>query len=188
MNNLNPRDEMPFLIKAKVVVRLSLAIPALAFVFACTACGGRILQKTEAEVLPKAPAPVPDAVPLWLGNPTRNFYGTGPWPDRPLEVLWEFETKLISGRLHKDGWGGTSWPGQPSVAGNRVYFGSADGYLYCLDKRDGSLIWKFKTEDSLKATPTIAGDKIIASGLDHYIYCLDANDGSLIWKYKTGFE
>ena len=141
---------MPFLIKARVVVRLSLAIPALAFVFACTACGGRVVQKTEAEVLPKAAAPVPDAVPLWLGNPTRNFYGTGPWPDRPLEVVWEFETKLISGRLHKDGWGGTSWPGQPSVAGNRVYFGSADGYLYCLDKRDGSLIWKFKTEIASK--------------------------------------
>ena len=53
---------------------------------------------------------------------------------------------------------------------------------------DGSLVWKYKTEDSLKATPTIAGDRLIASGLDHYIYCIDARDGSLIWKYKTGFE
>ena len=177
---------MLFPVNTKFFVRPLVAITALAFVFACTACGGRVLQKTEAEVLHKAA--VPDAVPVWLGNPTRNFYGTGPWPDRPVQVIWEFETKLTSGRLHKDGWGGTSWPGQPSVAGNRVYFGSADGYLYCLDKRDGSLIWKFKTEDSLKATPTIAGDRIIASGLDHNVYCLNANDGSLIWQYKTGFE
>ena len=67
--------------------------------------------------------------------PARNFYGSGPWPDRPLAVIWEFETELISGRLHKEGWGGSSWPGQPSVSGQRVFFGSADGYVYCLDNQ-----------------------------------------------------
>ena len=127
-------------------------------------------------------------VQTWLGNFARNFYGTGPWPDAPLEVIWSFKTKSTSGRLHKDPWGGTSWPGQPSVADGRVYFGSADSYLYCLDTRDGSLIWSYKTLDSLKATPTIAGDRIIASGLDHYIYCLNRADGTLLWKYQTGFE
>jgi outer membrane protein assembly factor BamB len=125
---------------------------------------------------------------MWLGNESRSFYGTGPWSDGPLEVVWEFETGFISGRLHKDPWGGSSWPGQPSVDERHVYFGSADGNLYCLDKRDGRLVWKYKTNDSLKATPTIAGDKLIASGLDHYIYCIDKDTGTLIWKYKTGFE
>ena len=95
---------------------------------------------------------------------------------RPLEVVWEFET-WTTGRLHKDPWGGSSWPGQPSVDEQHVYFGSADGNLYCLDKRDGSLVWKYKTSDSLKATPTIVGDRLIASGLDHYIYCIDKRNG-----------
>ena len=167
---------------------LLLAFPAAALVIASAGCAGRVVPETGAEVLHETPKTPPTSVPLWLGNSTRNFYGTGPWSQQPVQVIWEFETKLTSGRLHKDGWGGTSWPGQPSVSGDRVYFGSADSYLYCLDKRDGSLIWKFKAEDSLKATPTIAGDRIIASGLDHYIYCLNAQDGSLIWKYKTGFE
>jgi outer membrane protein assembly factor BamB len=125
---------------------------------------------------------------MWLGSTSRNFYGTGPWSDKPLEVVWEFETKFITGRLHKDPWGGSSWPGQPSVTERFVYFGSADGNLYCLDATDGSLVWSYKTADSLKATPTIVGDRLIASGLDHYIYCIDARTGSLIWKYKTGFE
>ena len=106
----------------------------------------------------------------------------------PSEILWEFETGFISGRLHKDPWGGTSWPGQPSVGDDRVYFGSADGNLYCLNTKDGSLIWRFKTEDSLKSTPTIAGDRMIASGLDHNLYCFNAKDGTLIWKYEAGFE
>src|SRR6185503_9225837 len=102
-------------------------------------------------------------LPNWLGNPQRNFYGSGPWQEGPMEIVWQAETGLISGRLHKDPWGGTSWPGQPSVDGSRVYFPSADGNVYCLNTRDGSVIWKFRAKDSFKATPTLAGDRIIAS-------------------------
>src|SRR5215213_152902 len=146
------------------------------------ACGGKVITETAAKP-PERPKP-PASVPMWLGNAARNFYGTGPWSGEKLEVVWEFETKWVTGRLHEDPWGGSSWPGQPSVDESRVYFGSADGRLYCLDKKDGRLIWTYKTEDSLKATPTIVGDRLIASGLDHYIYCIDARDGTLIWKYK----
>jgi len=147
-----------------------------------------MITRTEAKPQPAAPPKPPTSVPFWLGNASRNFYGTGPWSDAPLEVVWSFETKGISGRLHKDPWGGSSWPGQPSVDEQHVYFGSADGRLYCLNAKDGSLVWSYKTEDSLKATPTIVGDRLIASGLDHYIYCVDKKTGTLLWKYKTGFE
>ena len=149
-------------------------------------CGGKAAVEIKAGPVEK-PKP-PSAVPMWLGNGERNFYGTGPWKDGELKVIWEVETGFISGRLHKDPWGGTSWPGQPSIKDNRVYFPSADGNIYCLDKDDGSAIWKFKGKDSFKATPAIFGDKVIASGLDHSVYCLNANDGTLVWEYKTGFE
>src|SRR5688572_5957689 len=168
---------------------MSKALPIillLAAVLSLPACGGQVVSRTEAH--PPDPPKPPSSVPMWLGNTSRNFYGTGPWADRPLDVKWSFETKLTSGRLHKEGWGGSSWPGQPTVVGNRVYFGSADSYLYCLDRETGNLIWSFKTNDSLKASPTIVGDRVIASGLDHFIYCLNANDGSLIWKFETDFE
>jgi len=159
---------------------------ALLLLCCLSACGGKVITKTHAE--PAPPPKAPTTVPAWLGNPSRSFYGTGPWSEKPLEIVWEFETNWTTGRLHKDPWGGSSWPGQPSVDSSRVYFGSADGRLYCLNSHDGSLVWSFKTEDSLKATPTIVGDRLIASGLDHYVYCINARDGSLIWKYKTGFE
>jgi outer membrane protein assembly factor BamB len=152
------------------------------------ACGGKLIKETEASPTKPPGVALPTSVSMWLGNESRSFYGTGPWSKAPLQVVWELETKMISGRLHKDPWGGTSWPGQPSVDERHVYFGSADGNVYCLDKRDGSIVWTYKTADSLKATPTIAGDRIIASGLDHYIYCLDRKDGTLLWKFKTGFE
>ena len=120
----------------EAMLRLSPIILALLFL---SACGGHVVPPTEAKPQPPAPKP-PSSVPFWLGNPSRNFYGTGPWSDAPLEVVWSFETKGISGRLHKDPWGGSSWPGQPSVDEKYVYFGSADGRLYCLDAKDGSLV------------------------------------------------
>ena len=122
------------------------------------------------------------------GKYVPNFLRYRPWSDDRSKLFGSLKPGFITGRLHKDPWGGSSWPGQPSVDERHVYFGSADGNLYCLDIKDGSLVWSYKTGDSLKATPTIAGDRLIASGLDHYIYCIDARDGSLIWKYKTGFE
>jgi outer membrane protein assembly factor BamB len=137
----------------------------LALALLPAACGGTVVSKTE--VGPgknELTKPVTPSLHFWLGNSERNFYGSGPWSDGPLEIVWEAETGFISGRLHPDLWGGTSWPGQPAVDGNRVYFPSADGNIYCIDARDGSVIWKFKAKDSFKATPSIAGERIIASG------------------------
>ena len=145
------------------MIRISPFILALLLL---PSCGGKVITKTEAAKPPAPPKP-PSSVPAWLGNASRNFYGTGPWSGDKLEVVWSIETKSISGRLHKDPWGGSSWPGQPSVDEKYVYFGSADGRLYCIDKNDGRVIWTYKTEDSLKATPTIAGDRLIALSLIH---------------------
>src|SRR5215204_6799333 len=125
--------------KLFILLTLVLVLPVL------TACDRTVVTEIKATPVPFKP---PASVPFWLGNASRNFYGTGPWSNQPLQVVWEFETTSIAGRLHKDPWGGTSWPGQPSVDGEHVYFPSADGRLYCLDVKDGSLVWSFKAEDS----------------------------------------
>jgi outer membrane protein assembly factor BamB len=148
-------------------------------------CTGKAVTESPPPKIEK-PKP-PTAVPMWLGNAERNFYGTGPWKDGELEILWEFKTSSTSGRLHKDPWGGTSWPGQPSVEGDHVYFPSADGNTYCLDKNDGSVIWKFKAKDSFKATPVILTTRP-GQRADHHLYCINPKDGSLIWDFEAGFE
>ena len=182
--NSPPKKLSPLLAGFLRAVLLSFFLaPSLFF----SACGSKLVKETVAEPkpLPKAP---PASIPNWLGNPERRFYGTGPWQPGPLEIVWQLETGSITGRLHKDPWGGTSWPGQPSVDNDRVYFPAADGNVYCLNRRDGSVIWKYQAKDSFKTTPIIVGDRIIASGLDHHVYCLSASDGTLIWDYTTGFE
>ena len=184
-NLVHPR--IPLLPVEHLLLRSSqCCIVAVCLIFLGTlvGCGGKAVSETKAEPRIEKPKP-PTSVPMWLGNGERNFFGTGPWKDGELKVIWEVETGFISGRLHKDPWGGTSWPGQPSIKDDRVYFPSADGNVYCLEKENGAVIWKFKAKDSFKATPVILEDKILASGLDHHLYCLNAKDGTLI---NTGHQ
>src|SRR5437660_12832398 len=144
------------------------------------------MKETPAEPRIEKPKP-PSAVPMWLGNPALDFFGTGPLP-KSLTVIWDFKTGWTRGRLHNDPWGGSGWPGQPAIVGDRVYFGSADSYVYCLNRNDGSVIWKFKTTDSAKSSPCVVGDRLIIGNLDHTVYCLNTNDGSLVWKYQTDLK
>ncbi|MBN2595138.1 MAG: PQQ-binding-like beta-propeller repeat protein [Sedimentisphaerales bacterium] len=93
----------------------------------------------------------------------------------------------------------------PTVYDGKVYFGSDDGYVYCLDGKDGSLIWKYR--------PGTSDEKIIGNGrmislwpvrtgvlVDDgivyfavgvfpyeglYICALKAGDGSVVWINDT---
>ncbi len=53
--------------------------------------------------------------------------------------------------------------GAPAVVKNRIYVGSSDGYLYCLDAAKGEVVWKAKTGGTLLAKPIV---------LDDTIYCV----------------
>src|SRR5258707_856877 len=81
------------------VILASLTLAACSKVTKGTAPDVNTAKPTE----PKKPTAA--AMPMWLGNPERNFYGTGPWTDKPLEVAWDFETGSVRGRLHPDPWG-----------------------------------------------------------------------------------
>jgi len=93
----------------------------------------------------------------------------------------------------------------PMVDNKRLYVGSDDGYVYCLDAKKGKLVWKYR------AGPT--GEKVIGNGrmislwpvrtsvlVDDgtvyfgagvfpyegiYICALNADDGSVIWRNDT---
>jgi outer membrane protein assembly factor BamB len=93
----------------------------------------------------------------------------------------------------------------PTVYAGKVYFGSDDGYVYCLDSRDGSLVWKYRPGPSNEKiigngrmislwpvrTGILADDGIVyfAAGVfpyeGLYICALKASDGSVVWKNDT---
>jgi len=93
----------------------------------------------------------------------------------------------------------------PTVYSSRVYVGSDDGYVYCLDAKDGSLVWKYRAGPSdekvigngrmISLWPVRTGVLVddgnvyFAAGVfpyeGLYICALKAEDGSVVWKNDT---
>jgi outer membrane protein assembly factor BamB len=98
----------------------------------------------------------------------------------------------------------------PSAYEDKVYFGSDDGYVYCLNGSDGSFVWKYRATDSdelmyingrmssvCPVRTAVSVDNGVAywgaglfsgaqTGLARYVCACDAADGSLIWKISPG--
>jgi outer membrane protein assembly factor BamB len=80
----------------------------------------------------------------------------------------------------------------PAVVDGKVYVGSADNNVYCLDHATGALIWNYTTSGIVYSSPAVADGKVyIGSGDTHSItglgnvYCLNAANGAYIWNYST---
>jgi outer membrane protein assembly factor BamB len=74
------------------------------------------------------------------------------------------------------------------VDGGRVYFGSRDHNLYCLEAETGRLLWKFKTQDEIVSVPVVYRNRVYIGSFDRNLYCLDAETGGLLWKFTTQGE
>jgi len=91
----------------------------------------------------------------------------------------------------------------PPIASNgKVYFVSDDGYLYCVDAGQGTLIWKFRGGPSdgkilgnerIVSTWPARGGPVLKDGIIYFaagiwpfmgifIYALDAETGEVIWE------
>lgn len=103
--------------------------------------------------------------------------------DQP-QLLWELKSK--------DGWVGTC-----AIAGDRVYAPALEGYLYCLNRDTGDVIWKYRSIDDpnedefapgFKAAPLIAAGSVFAGDEDGFLHVVDIETGKRRWKFETGAE
>jgi len=75
----------------------------------------------------------------------------------------------------------------PAVVDGRVYVGSYDRKVYCLNASTGSLIWNYTTGNSLyNSIPAVVDGRVYIGSWDRNVYCLNASTGSFIWSYTTG--
>ncbi|MGE5365223.1 MAG: PQQ-binding-like beta-propeller repeat protein [Bacteroidota bacterium] len=72
----------------------------------------------------------------------------------------------------------------PVIAGNAVYVGASDGYLYAVRADNGEELWKFKSGNIIRSTPSFSSGKIYFGGFDGVFYALNADNGGVIWKYQ----
>jgi outer membrane protein assembly factor BamB len=89
------------------------------------------------------------------------------------DLLWKFET------------GGQVWS-SPSYNGSKIFIGSDDGFLYCLDQ-DGKLLWKTKLNGKIRSSsPCLSfyeeSPSVFIGTYSGGIYCLSQLTGKIKWR------
>lgn len=75
--------------------------------------------------------------------------------------------------------------GGAAVLGDRVFFGSWDHHLYCIDRRTGKLLWKFAAKDKITTRTVVIHHNLLYTGsYDKNLYCIDT-EGKLKWTFPT---
>lgn len=121
---------------------------------------------------------------VYVGSRDENVYCLSPIDG---SIVWKFTMGPQAG----PGIGGMPiaidcTDSSPAVAGDKVYIGSGDHNVYCLDWETGKLIWKFPTGGGINSSPAVVGGRVYIGSYDGMLYCLDAQNGNFIWKFPTG--
>jgi len=119
---------------------------------------------------------------VYVGSTNGNAYcldaGTG-------AKLWNYTTEYnYNGPSHNFHWGNSV--SDPAVAYERVFVGSSDFDVFCLDASTGVQIWNFTTDAEVYSSPTVADGCVLAGSYDGNVYCLNASDGSELWSFPAG--
>ncbi len=82
--------------------------------------------------------------------------------------------------------------GQPVIAGNRLFVGTASGKLYSLDAKTGCIHWTFAAEASIRSGVVVGNTSSGGTPLVFFgdaktnAYAVDATTGKLAWKTHLG--
>ena len=74
----------------------------------------------------------------------------------------------------------------PTVAGQTVYVGSGDGYLYALDRATGARRWAFDARNAIPSTPAVGGGAVYVGTRDGQFIAVNATTGKQRWRFTTG--
>ena len=111
---------------------------------------------------------------MFRHDPEHIGYSTSKAPDTE-NILWSYTTSL-------------DLKSSPAVADGKVYVGSDDYNIYCLDAGNGAKLWDYKTGNEVHSSPAVADGKVYVGSRDNCIYCLDMNNGNEIWRYETVYN
>lgn len=84
-----------------------------------------------------------------------------------LELLWSYEVDNVVS--------------SPIVAEGKVFLGSQNGKIYCLDENNGELIWSYNTGEKFFSSPAVSDGKVFVS-VTNKLYCLNIETGKVIWS------
>jgi len=72
-----------------------------------------------------------------------------------------------------------------AIWNNYVFIPANNWYLYCFNKNNGALIWKFLADSPMENVPRISDGILYIGSLNRTCYAIDAATGKLIWSVQT---
>lgn len=147
------------------------------------------------------PQRTPLALPVW-GSPAVDrgqvFFGLGNGRMTGSSEKYDPAGALlcVDAATGKDLWPpfrtGDGVLARPVLDGGRVYFGSRDGYCYCVDRQTGALRWKKSLGSAVVAVPALDScghcgktSAVFALGCGGHVCCLDPHTGKVQWRFTT---
>ncbi len=103
----------------------------------------------------------------------RAFVGCGDARVRAIE--------LVSGVQAWESIVGAS-AGPPVVAGDAVFFGADDGYVYAAAAEDGAIRWSAAVGARVPAAPLVTDDSVLVGTTAGIVHCLARSDGKKQWR------
>lgn len=81
----------------------------------------------------------------------------------------------------------------PVLTEMRVFFGTADNNIQCLDRQSGQPLWSVHVQQKVSSPPAVSGFDLIFGAGDNdslasgMVWCLDAVSGRERWRYETDY-
>jgi outer membrane protein assembly factor BamB len=91
-------------------------------------------------------------------------------------ILWVFENRDAN----------LPFIASPAVSGRHVFIGNRDKYMYCLNKSDGELVWKYNTGARVDASAVVVGNRLLVANMRGDLFLLGLNSGDPLWTYELG--
>jgi outer membrane protein assembly factor BamB len=107
--------------------------------------------------------------PMFRGNPQLTGVSDAKLPAKPV-LKWSFKT-------------GAEVKSSPAIVGGKVFFGSADSNLHCLNLADGKPVWAFKSDGGIESSPLVLDGRVYFGTDNTNVYALDATTGQKVWSY-----
>ena len=123
--------------------------------------------------------------------PPAALAGEADWPQHQHDARRSGFTPHEVAPPYKVAWTYCFLPERPArrtqavVCGGRVYVGTQQGVMHCLDAATGKPLWRSAKVGSIQHSAGCADGKVFFGALDGCVYALDARTGEPAWKART---
>ena len=113
-----------------------------------------------------------DGWPMYGYNPKHTRFPDSEGPTTPI-IKWNFAT-------------GDKISSSPAIDDNKLFIGSYDHNLYCINIETGTKLWSYETNDNISSSPAVMDGKVYVGSHDFKVYCLNTETGQPDWIFETG--